>query len=73
MPVKTVSQLVIDHVRTGDFYRELREKKGLSLRELGEMLNLSIGYISDLERGRRNWDEGLATKFDAILSTSSKK
>lgn len=37
--------------RIGDKIRALREQKGLSLLELGEILNLSFTYLSELERG----------------------
>lgn len=37
--------------RIGDKIRALREQKGLSLMELGELLNLSFTYLSELERG----------------------
>lgn len=38
-------------LRIGDKIRTLRENKGLSLMELGEMLDLSFTYLSELERG----------------------
>ena len=34
--------------------RELRVEKGLTMRELGEKLELSAAYICELEMGRRN-------------------
>lgn len=67
MPLQTTIQPVIDHVKTGDYYRQLREKKHISLRELGKIVGLSPSYISDLERGLRKWDRDLAANFDRVL------
>ena len=36
----------------GDYLRELRKSKDYSLRELGKIISVSAGYISDLENGR---------------------
>lgn len=37
----------------GDYLKALRETKGLTLQELGEMLDVSISYISRFESGSR--------------------
>ncbi|WP_216831006.1 helix-turn-helix domain-containing protein [Alkalihalobacterium elongatum] len=37
-----------------NYLKERRIKKGLSIRKLSEMTNVSAMYISELERGKRN-------------------
>lgn len=62
---RTVS--VIDHVTTGQLFRVARKKSKLSLREMARRLKLTAPYVSDLERGRRNWTEEMAERFTDIL------
>ena len=38
----------------GDQMRVQRIAKGLSIRELGRIINLSAGFLSDVELGRRS-------------------
>lgn len=37
----------------GDRMRKARERRGLTLRDLGNMSNLSFGYLSRIERGKQ--------------------
>jgi transcriptional regulator with XRE-family HTH domain len=46
---------IIDHVATGALVRKARAGKRISLRDMAIALNVSAPYLSDLERGRRNW------------------
>jgi len=46
---------VIDHERTGKEVRKERIKCGVSLRRVAKQMGLSPSFVSDLERGRRNW------------------
>jgi transcriptional regulator with XRE-family HTH domain len=55
MKVITESVERIDHVATGKLVRDLRETKGISLRRLAIALKVSPPFLSDMERGRRNW------------------
>lgn len=54
------------------FSRELRtcrEQEGIPLRALAKRMGISAPYLSDLERGRRPWNEAVLTKFvEAIKS-----
>jgi transcriptional regulator with XRE-family HTH domain len=38
----------------GDALKEARLKAGKKLRETGEYIKFSIGYLSDIEQGRKN-------------------
>jgi transcriptional regulator with XRE-family HTH domain len=40
--------------RFGDFIKRHREQKGLPLREVARLLDLSPAYICDMEKNRRN-------------------
>lgn len=56
----------------GATMRALREKKGISLRELARRLNLSAPFISDMELGRRNWCKSRIEEVRAALSFERK-
>lgn len=45
----------INHAETGKLVREMREAKGISLRQLAKQMDVSAPFLSDMERGRRNW------------------
>ena len=47
----------IDNIKTGSALRKVRESKNISLRILAKRMEISAGYLSDLERGNRNWDK----------------
>ena len=55
----------------GNVIRKIRVLKGLGLKQLGEMCNLSDSYISDIERGAKtpnsNIIDKIATKLDIPL------
>ena len=57
----TVEQ--IDHVATGDAMRVLRKSHRISLRDVARRMKLSAPFVSDLERGRRNWDASRAIAY----------
>lgn len=38
----------------GDFIAEKRKEKGISLRKMADLLDISPAYWSDIEKGRRN-------------------
>jgi DNA-binding XRE family transcriptional regulator len=57
----------IDHAATGQLARQVRIKAGLSLRDMARLLDLSAPYVSDLERGRRNWNEHLIQCWNISL------
>ena len=43
----------MDDVRFGDFLREKRNSRGISLRKLASLLDFSATHISDIENNRR--------------------
>lgn len=59
--------MVIDHVATGNDVRGERESRGKSLRLVAREVGISAPYLSDLERGRRNWTEELFDKIKEVL------
>lgn len=69
MKLPTISERVkrIDHQKAARLVREARKKKKLSLRDVAKQLGFSAAYLSDLERGRRNWSSDLFDKVNAVL------
>ena len=53
LPTKSVPQ--ISHERAGKLIRRVRREHGFSQWVLADAMNISAPYLSDLERGRRNW------------------
>ena len=41
-------------MRFGQLLKRSRKAKGVTLREVADMCGLSIGYLSDIEHGRKN-------------------
>jgi predicted transcriptional regulator len=58
---------VRDEVLYGARMMRLRKKHGLTLREVAARMEKSIGYVSDLEHGRKRWRGGLIAAYvDAV-------
>lgn len=57
MTAPTIKTVTIDHTEAGRIIRALRTKAGVSVRGLAKRLGCTASFISDLERGRRNWTE----------------
>jgi transcriptional regulator with XRE-family HTH domain len=53
----------------GKYARELREQAGISLRTLAKSMGLSAPFLSDLERGNRQWSASAAEKWEAAMIT----
>lgn len=49
--------------------RKLREKAGLSGRQVARRMHISAPYLSDLELGRRHWTPKLVMLFKLTLKT----
>lgn len=59
------SGMKLDHSHVGSNMRKLRRSKRLSLRSVADKMGFSAPYLSDLERGRRNWNTELIKEFKA--------
>jgi transcriptional regulator with XRE-family HTH domain len=57
------SGTVLDDKKMGAFMRSIRIKSGLSGRELARRMGVSAAYLSDLELGRRGWNEERRAKY----------
>jgi transcriptional regulator with XRE-family HTH domain len=51
----TISTDSLDHAAIGALIRRARTSKRIGLKDLAKALAVSAPYLSDLERGRRNW------------------
>ncbi len=58
---------VPDNAATGQLMREARKRAGLSLREMARRLGQSAPFVSDLELGRRGWDEKRIEQWADVL------
>jgi transcriptional regulator with XRE-family HTH domain len=58
----------IDSVKTGEKFRAARESMGLMLQTVADRMDISMTYLSELERGRRNWSDSLVEKFQKALA-----
>ncbi len=70
---KTEKVIKPDDIATGAAIRMARERAGLSLRDIGELIGVSAPYISDLERGRRSWNEDLFKRIVSAIAGDATK
>jgi transcriptional regulator with XRE-family HTH domain len=54
-------------VETGADLRKKRKQHGFSLKEVAAKMEISIGYLSDLERGNRHWSDDLKHIFENAI------
>lgn len=58
----------------GEQAQKRREKANVTLREVSEITGYSISYWSDLEHGRKAWNDRLKSLYDdAVQELSMKK
>lgn len=48
--------------------RAMREAEGYTLRDMAKRMKISAMFLSDMERGRRNWSGDRIALFRTILS-----
>lgn len=53
----TKNIVVIDSVSTGSLVREKRKAAGMTLKQLSELSGIHWTVLSDMENGRRDWNE----------------
>ena len=58
---------VLDPRLQGQQMRQLRKRKGISVREIARRTGLSAPYISDLELGRRAFNTDLIQRYKQAL------
>lgn len=63
----------IDHKATGEAMRQLRKAHRISRREVARRMGLSAPFISDLERGKHNWDGSRALAFMSAMTAAQIK
>jgi len=57
-----------DEVEFGRKMQARRVAGGATLSSMAEQMNLSIGYVCDLEHGRKKWRSGLIIAYEDALS-----
>jgi len=63
--IETVER--VDWRSIGVELRKMREEKGKSLRLVAQQIGVSAPYLSDMERGNRNFNLNLVEKYLLIL------
>lgn len=58
---------VTDNAATGQLMREARQRAGLSVREMARRLGQSAPFVSDLELGRRGWNDKRIEQWAKVL------
>ena len=69
---KTKQITVPDHAAIGAAARSRREASGKSLRQVARELGISAPFLSDLERGKRNWCPNRHIAFNLITPPTKK-
>jgi predicted transcriptional regulator len=64
-PCKTCSGTgkMVDDAQVGTHLRGIRTKAGISLRDMAKRLGCTPPYVSDLENGRRAWNQKRIDEF----------
>lgn len=68
MNLKTRRVEQIDHAATGARARAIRLRSGRTLRWTATKLGFSAAFLSDLERGKRNWNAKLLKRFERAIA-----
>lgn len=58
----------IDHEATGAKMRQVRANAGITLTEMSARLAMNIAQLSQMETGKRPWDEEKAARYVAAIS-----
>lgn len=53
--------------KNGSYARELRLASGASLRAIARGMGVSAPFLSDLERGNRQWSASAAEKWESAM------
>ena len=70
---KQIVITVQDDTRIGEEAKELRKSYGKKLKDISHLSGKSIGYISDLEHGRKKWSKDILKWYeDACIGIKAK-
>lgn len=62
-----IATVATDHAKLGAMLRKIRIAQGMSLRAMANGKKVSPAYVSDLERGRRNWSHAHVEEYLKLL------
>lgn len=57
----------VDSRAIGQAMRKKRESKGVTMAAIADKLGKTSGYLSDLERGNRRWNDALIARYKEAL------
>jgi ribosome-binding protein aMBF1 (putative translation factor) len=66
------SGMILDDKSFGALMRDVRKRKGLSLREVAKRCKWSAAYVSDLELGKRGWNDAKHKRYSKAIGISAK-
>lgn len=61
-------EVAVRRIRIGQAVRELRELRGMALRQLARQLDVAPSFLSDFETGKR-WSDPMVDRIRHILFT----
>lgn len=64
---------IADQKALGRKMRERRDAAGLNAKEVAGRMNIHPTYLSDLERGTRNWNDDLIQRFEKAIERKGRK
>lgn len=60
----------VDHRETGAKMRSLRIAAGVSLTQMADRLPMNLAQLSQMETGKRPWDEEKAARYVSALNAA---
>jgi predicted transcriptional regulator len=65
---------VVDNPKAqGAKMRKVRDEAGVTLREVAAFMKLSVGYLSDMEHGRKAWSVRKINFYLAAVETATQE
>lgn len=64
---QTLKQKISEDIQTGQMLRKLRTDKGIQAKFVSECLDVTAGFLSDLEHGRRHWTAERITAYKKAI------
>ncbi|RKS20621.1 helix-turn-helix protein [Arthrobacter sp. AG1021] len=66
-PVKEEHKMVVLRHEIGDVLRDVRQRQGRTLREVSHSARVSLGYLSEVERGQKEASSELLSSICSAL------
>lgn len=67
MKLITTKVDAVDNWATGQKLKRSRKKSGLRISDVASAMGISEPYLSELERGKRNWTQDMVDRFNKSI------